>query len=104
MAVDKLEQIKRAAQELIAANEQAKEMFGCISAVGLSNNSIQVYAEDFVPLMNKLQIEPTVEFDYPIASGLPYKVTYIIDDLTFFWVANDETLKKYNLFERRPIL
>jgi len=97
MIMDKLEQIKKAASDLIVVTLIARDQFGFIGLPLVPN--LQVDASKFAPMMIEAGIEPTISKH---SDEYPYIVYYNIDGLTFFWIGNDDDLKKYGLYERRP--
>jgi hypothetical protein len=94
--MDKLEEIKQAARNLLIAADDARGKFGHIGQVNL-------HSQDFViaPLMSELGIIPLITvFDKTYTN--PYQVNYYIDELHFFFLANAASLKKFGILGEFP--
>jgi hypothetical protein len=92
--VEKLEEIKQAARELLAIKDKSHELFGCIATQIPDFLGIQVSDVKFYPIMKELGIQPVYakklndEF---------FQVRYQIEELTFFFLTREEQAREWGL-------
>jgi hypothetical protein len=93
--MEKLEEIKLAARELLVIKDKSYELFGCIAIQIPDFLGIQVSDAKFYPIMKELGIQPV--YAKRFASGQDIEVRFQIEELTFFFLTSEGQAKEWGL-------
>lgn len=92
--MDKLEEIKQVARELLAIKNKSYKLFGCIATQVSEQWGIQVSDKKFYPIMKELGIQPVYVERF---NDEHFKAEYQIEELKFFFLAGEEQVKEWGL-------